>query len=203
MALVVFTGGARSGKSAAAQALAVLRAADGVDVTVAVFGRGSDDPEYADRIAAHRAARPVGWSTLEVADSAGWPTRVPNDRLLLVDCVGTMLGQVMEESFAAIQDASLGDAAADALPPGFADEFSARFEPLLSALLERAGDAIVVTNEVGDGIVPGYASGRFFRDELGRANRRLVERADAAYLCVAGRLIDLLALPQRAGWPDD
>ena len=52
-------------------------------------------------------------------------------------------------------------------------------------LVSRRGDTMVVTNEVGDGVVPAYARGRVFRDVLGRANRALVDGADAAYLCVA------------------
>ena len=70
-------------------------------------------------------------------------------------------------------------------------------------LVSRRGDTVVVTNEVGGGVVPAYALGRVFRDVLGRANRALVDGADAAYLCVAGRLVDLHARPTQAIWPED
>ena len=65
-----------------------------------------------------------------------------------------------------------------------------------------ASDTIVVTNEVGDGVVPSHTSGRLFRDLLGRCNRRLIDVADAAYLVVAGRLVPLDALTRDAAWPE-
>lgn len=204
MALVVFTGGARSGKSSAAQRLASARAADGAEVVVAVFGRGSaDDAEFAERIARHQTQRPAGWRTLEATDSAGWPARVADDALLVVDCLGTLLGLAMEEAWALTGDGDLVAAAPDALPDGFESEVESRFGLAVAWLLGRCGDTIVVTNEVGDGIVPAYASGRYFRDELGRANRMLVDSAEAAYLCVAGRVLDLGRLPRDAAWPHD
>jgi adenosylcobinamide kinase/adenosylcobinamide-phosphate guanylyltransferase len=68
-------------------------------------------------------------------------------------------------------------------------------------LVARSGDTVIVTNEVGSGLVPVYPDGRLFRDVLGRANRLLVDRADAAYLAVSGRLFDLTTLPHDAAWP--
>ena len=205
MALVVFTGGARSGKSSAAQRLAEARAAVGTKVTVVVFGRIDDgDAEFAERVARHRADRPAGFATVEATDTAAWTSEVPESGLVLVDCLGTLLGLAME----AVWDerrtgAALVDAQADTLPPGFEDAAASRLGAAVDWLLARAGDTIVVTNEVGDGVVPAYATGRLFRDLLGRANRRLVDRADAAYLAVAGRLVDLGTLPREAGWPRD
>ena len=70
-------------------------------------------------------------------------------------------------------------------------------------MIAREGDTIVVSNEVGDGLVPAYATGRLFRDLLGRANRRLIDAADSAWLVVAGRLVDLGALGHDAAWPED
>ena len=204
MALVVFTGGARSGKSAAAQSLAESRALDGHDVTVMVFGRESEqDPEFADRIRRHRADRPADWSTVEITSLTALQARSTVPGLLVVDCIGTMLGLAMEEAYA---DAAAGDlqtADPGALPEGFAEAAEFRFGTALEAILGRRGDTIVVTNEVGDGIVPMYASSRWFRDRLGLANRALIAAADAAYLTVAGRLIDLSSLPGQARWPED
>ena len=78
---------------------------------------------------------------------------------------------------------------------------AARVDPLLTLLLVRRGDTIVVTNETGWGVVPAWPSARIFRDELGRANRRLTAAADAAYLVVDGRCLDLKKLPHRPAWP--
>lgn len=205
MALVVFTGGARSGKSAAASTLASRREADAASVCVLVFGRErAGDPEFAKRIAHHRASRPVAWSTVEADRSDGWAEQVPDGALLLVDCVGTLLGLAMEEAWNALASSGTLEAADESiLPQGYEEAVAERFRGALRLLLERCGDTIVVTNEVGDGIVPGYATGRLFRDELGLANRALVGAADAAYLCVAGRLVDLTGLPGVACWPED
>lgn len=178
MALVVFTGGARSGKSAAAQALALRREMDGGRVVVAVFGKAMpDDLEFAERIARHRADRPASFETLEADAASEWMERVPDDCVLVIDCLGTLLGLAMD---------SIAD-----------------FDRAIDWILGRTGDTIVVTNEVGDGVVPAYASGRVFRDVLGRANRQLISSADAAWLCIAGRLLDLERLPQEARWPAD
>lgn len=204
MALVVFTGGARSGKSAAAQRLASERALEGARVVVAVFGPTDGvDPEMADRIARHQADRPSGFATIEAADALSWRDAVPEDSLLVVDCLGTWLGKAMLEAWDDSASGELNDAPADTLPPLVEERTEAIVTQALEWIIARPGDTIVVTNEVGDGIVPGYASGRLFRDLLGQANRRLVTQADAAYLCVAGHLLDLAALPREASWPQD
>ncbi|PKP61759.1 MAG: hypothetical protein CVT67_06805 [Actinobacteria bacterium HGW-Actinobacteria-7] len=203
MALVVITGGARSGKSGAAVQLGRVRMLDGALVTVAVFGRESIDAEFVLRVDAHRASRPEGWNTIEARDSRSWIDSVPDDGLLIIDCLGTWVGLAMEEAFDSCMSGGLGSAPADSLPTGFSEEFEARTTPVIDWLVSRAGDTIVVTNEVGDGVVPEFASGRFFRDELARANRTLVASADSAYLCVCGRLLDLLKLPVDVSWPED
>lgn len=204
MALVVFTGGARSGKSAAAQRLASERALDGARVVVAVFGPTDGvDPEMAARIARHQAGRPAGFTTIEAADALSWRDAVPEDSLLVVDCLGTWLGKAMLEAWDDSTSGELTDAPADTLPPLVEERTEAIVAQALEWIVARRGDTIVVTNEVGDGIIPGYASGRLFRDLLGQTNRRLVMQADAAYLCVAGHLLDLAALPREASWPQD
>ncbi|HEY5540591.1 MAG TPA: bifunctional adenosylcobinamide kinase/adenosylcobinamide-phosphate guanylyltransferase [Coriobacteriia bacterium] len=206
MTLVVMTGGARSGKSSAAEHLARVRHAQGAPVHAAVFGHsaGGDDAEFAERIAKHQAGRPEGFVTREYAGGLGWVESAPTDAVLLVDCLGTLLGRVMEEEWDRVAEPdSLAEADAEQLPDGFEVACIARFDEIVAALSARKGDTIVVTNEVGQGIVPAFASGRLFRDLLGRANRRLIDLADAAYLVVAGRLIDLASLPRQVRWPKD
>lgn len=186
MALVVVTGGARSGKSAVATRLAH---AHGGRVFVAVAGLGDGDPEMAARIDRHREDRPRDWTTLEVAGVpvAEWLTGVPGDACLVVDCLGTLVSALL------FADAET--------PTEAAAEDTAR--SLVDALVKRVGDTIIVTNEVGTGVVPVSASGRLFRDVLGRANARLVDAADAAYLVIAGRCIELTAMPRDVAWPSD
>ena len=206
MALVLITGGARSGKSRAAEQLAASRALEGIPVTVAVFGSESD-AEMTERIAHHRSHRPDGFCTLVARGSMSWLSEVSPDSLLVVDCLGTCVGLAMLEVWdecatLAVDDATDMTEAAE-LPAGFEPAFTSRVNAIVAALAEREGDTIVVTNEVGDGVVPAYATGRIFRDELGRANRALADIADAAYLAVAGRMIDLTASPRAIDWPTD
>ena len=203
MALVVFTGGARSGKSAAAQRLAQRRAVDGQRVVVAVFGREEGDPEFAERVMRHRADRPAEFATLEVSDSRAWLAEVDREALLVVDCLGTLLGRVLEEEWGSMGSGFLGEAPEEGLPSGFEAAVAQRGAAMVEAIAERCGDTIIVTNEVGDGVIPAFATGRVFRDVLGRCNRRLVEAADVSYLVVAGRLLPLDGLRTDAQWPED
>lgn len=204
MPLVVFTGGVRSGKSGAAQRLARRRQLDGARVIVAVFGPTADtDAEMVARIGRHRDDRPPSFETLEPADPTAWLAEIPADAVLVIDCLGTLLGRVMEAAWDMHAQEGLGQARAETLPDGFEADVTERFETLLRLLGERAGDTIVVTNEVGDGIVPAFATGRLFRDLLGGANRTLVRLAASSYWCIAGRLVELDGLPLDAHWPTD
>lgn len=189
MTLIVVTGAVRSGKSAAAERLAASR---GVPVVVAVAGWDGDE-EMKRRIAVHRADRPAEWSTVAGGGDPEWLTRVPPDSLLLLDCLGTL---VSNACYARIGDAEMATAAQEA---AVAEDVDA----LVAALTTRAGDTIVVTNEAGWGVVPAWPSARAFRDSLGRANRALIDAADAAYLVIDGRFLDLLALPNKPSWPID
>lgn len=195
MALVLITGAVRSGKSAVAQRLAEERAARGHDVVVAVFGSDADDVEMAARIERHRAERPAALRTLEAADSRSWRDEVPDDAVLLVECLGTLAGRVLDEMVRAT------------CPEPTSRELEAGLDTALSEtiawLARRRGDTVVVSNEVGWGVVPAHASGRVFRDALGRANAALARVADAAYLVVNGRVVDLTALAADVSWPED
>jgi adenosylcobinamide kinase / adenosylcobinamide-phosphate guanylyltransferase len=203
MALVVFTGGARSGKSSAAQALARRRAMDGQPVAAVVFGMVSEDPEMGERAARHQSERPAGFELLEAQDSRSWLGQAGEGSLLLIDCLGTLVGMVMSEEWpSAAAGHELVDAGSD-LPLGYAESVESKVGELVRALSDRSGDTIVVTNEVGGGVVPAYGSGRLFRDVLGRANRALVSRADRSYLVVCGRLVELGGLSTSPAWPED
>ncbi|MDF1541723.1 MAG: bifunctional adenosylcobinamide kinase/adenosylcobinamide-phosphate guanylyltransferase [Anaerosomatales bacterium] len=191
MALVVITGGARSGKSAAAQRMAVARSRAGARVVVAVFGKADGDPEFAERIERHRTGRPEGFRTLEASDPRSWIEDVAEDELLVLECLGTLTALAMEE---------IGQTETEVASSDLLDSSLSEF---VEWVVRRPGDTIVVTNEVGWGVVPSFASGRIFRDALGRANAALVTAADASYLAVNGRLLDLGCLPRDVQWPAD
>ena len=186
--LALLTGPVRSGKSACGLKLALD---SGEAVVIAVGGRG-DDPEMARRIARHRAERPDSLVVIETAGDPQWMKRVPAGACLLVDCLGTILGASLVSLVT--EGAELADDAAEQRAAEAADV-------LVDRLLARSGPTVVVTNEVGWGIVPATPLGRLFRDALGRANRRLTDGADAAWLVVAGRCVDIHSLPQEVWWP--
>ena len=93
MSLIVLTGAARSGKSSAAEGLAVSRRGP---VIVAVGGR-EDDAEMSRRIDAHRASRPTAWSVREITPYPSWVAEVPDDCVLVLECLSTLVGLIAWE----------------------------------------------------------------------------------------------------------
>lgn len=172
------TGGVRSGKSRHAEQLLVGAAGEGPALYVAPGPFPSDDdPDWAARVAAHRARRPAAWSTQESGDLVGALSRgVP----VLVDCLGTWLT-------ALIDDAEAWEAPAEDLETLVAD----RLDPVLPALERATAAVVLVTNEVGWGVVPAHRSGRVFRDLLGTVNARVAAACDEVHLVVAGRVLVL------------
>lgn len=185
--LAVLTGPVRSGKSSAGLRLAL----DTGRPVVAVVGGRADDDEMRRRIDRHRAERPSEVTVVESVEP-DWRECVAPDDCVLLDCVGTVLGGSIWQLVPA--EADVADAAAEEAAEEAADE-------LVAWLIARPGPTVVVTNEVGWGVVPPTPLGRLFRDVLARANRRLVDGADAAWLVVAGRCIDLATYPREAVWP--
>ena len=172
------TGGVRSGKSRHAEQLLAGAAGDGPALYVAPGPSPSgDDPDWAARVAAHRARRPAAWSTQESGDLVGALSRgVP----VLVDCLGTWLT-------ALIDDAEAWEAPAEDLEALVAD----RLDLVLPALERATAEVVLVTNEVGWGVVPAHRSGRVFRDLLGTVNARVAAACDEVHLVVAGRVLVL------------
>jgi adenosylcobinamide kinase/adenosylcobinamide-phosphate guanylyltransferase len=170
--LILILGGARSGKSTTAERIA--RDLGGDDVLYVATAEAWDD-EMRARIAEHRRARPANWRTLEAPFNVADRLReVEIPGVLLLDCITLLASNALLT-----------------LPEDCAQETAIKvvlgeIEPLL--LLFQAGHAtwIVVSNEVGMGIVPPYRLGRLFRDALGLANQRLAQAADEVVLMVAG-----------------
>ncbi|MBA2952929.1 adenosylcobinamide kinase/adenosylcobinamide phosphate guanyltransferase [Nocardioides sp. MAH-18] len=167
---VLVTGGVRSGKSRHAESLLADRQA----VTYVAPGPVRDDADWAARVARHRARRPAHWTTLETGDlTAALGTPGP----VLVDCLGTWLTRL-------IDDAGLWDARTE--------DVSAYVEEQVDSAIGELHDGVVlVTNEVGWGVVPEHRSGRLFRDLLGEANVRFAEACDEVHLVVSGRVLRL------------
>jgi len=171
--LTLILGGARSGKSAHAQQLARERGGD--DVLFVATAQALDD-EMTARIESHRRERPAGWRTLEAPRHTGQAiARAEPIAVVLVDCLTLLVSNAVLAQ--APESASAAEAEAAAL---------AEVKELLAAYQSGTASWIVISNEVGLGLVPPYPVGRTYRDALGRANQRLAARADEAVLMVAG-----------------
>jgi adenosylcobinamide kinase/adenosylcobinamide-phosphate guanylyltransferase len=177
---VLVTGGVRSGKSRHAEEL-VREAADGGAATYVAPGPTTDedmDPDWAARVAAHRSRRPESWATAETRDLAS-AVRA-GDGPVLVDCLGTWLTAVLDEERA-------WDRTADQLE----ELVARRTDDVVAALAATDRDVVLVTNEVGLGVVPAHRSGRVFRDLLGAVNQQLGAACDEVHLVIAGRVLVL------------
>jgi adenosylcobinamide kinase / adenosylcobinamide-phosphate guanylyltransferase len=179
--LIVILGGARSGKSAFAKRLAASSKQSVAFIATATAG----DDEMRERIARHRASRPKGWRTLEEPLDLAGAVRTAGDLadVLLLDCITLWLANWLSQRYGMTDEDEFAS-------PSFLDEEALQKE--VGALLEALNflapnkTLIVVTNEVGLGIVPAYPLGRVYRDALGYVNRRLADAADRVYLMVAG-----------------
>jgi adenosylcobinamide kinase/adenosylcobinamide-phosphate guanylyltransferase len=171
--LIVVLGGARGGKSSYAQRMA--EELGGPDVLYIATAEALDD-EMKTRIAVHRADRPREWRTLEAPSllSAPLAERTKGARVVLVDCMTMLASNAMLSV-----DAEAHPDQAEAAVEGEVDA-------LLTAVAASEATWIVVTNEVGLGLVPPNPLGRLYRDGLGRANQTLATAADEAILMVAG-----------------
>lgn len=160
-------GGARSGKSAYAQRLAEASCAERLYLATATPG----DEEMAARIARHRAGRGQGWTTLEepleVARALQRHARA--GRVVVLDCLTLWLSNLL-----------LGGR--DPAPA---------IAGLAEAIAALAGPVILISNEVGMGVVPTHKLGREFRDWQGQANQEIARACDAAILVVAGLPLQL------------
>jgi len=172
---VLVLGGARSGKSATAERM--LAAREQVDYVACGPAADGTDQAWSERVRVHQQRRPAHWTTLETLDVAGVLTAMPSARQsvpVLVDCLSTWLAGVMD-------DCGLWAGAA-----GADKEVAARVDGLLDGWRSTRRQVVVVSNEVGSGVVPATVSGGRFRDELGTLNARIAAESEQVWLCVAG-----------------
>ena len=164
-------GGARSGKSAFAERLAEESGLEMVYIATAEAG----DAEMAERIASHRARRGSGWRTIEAPEAleAALAREAGEGRATLVDCLTLWLANLIERHA----------------------DLDARTEALAEAARRAPGLRILVSNEVGLGIVPDNALARKFRDAQGRLNQRIAAAADRVAFMAAGLPLWLKGAP--------
>jgi len=182
--LVLLLGGARSGKSSYAQRLAMELGGDRV-LYLATAEAG--DQEMRTRIEAHRRIRPAAWRTIEAPRRAGQAVAAAlgDAQVVLVDCITLLVSNVML-SLGDEPDASVAEA-----------EVLREVEEIVAVCQGREATFVVVSNEVGLGVVPANASARLYRDLLGRANQLLAETAARVYWMVAGLPVELKSLQAR------
>ena len=182
--ITVILGGVRSGKSRFAQELAQKMGGDDV-LFIATAEAG--DAEMSRRIQIHRSSRPAAWTTLEAAQNVGASLQQRlqsslHHRIVLIDCLTLLVSNVLLDC-------------GDQIDPAIAERrVDAEIQSLLTACEQCQGTVIIVSGEVGLGVVPESALGRQYRDLLGWANQAVTSRSNAAFLMVAGLPIELKSL---------
>jgi adenosylcobinamide kinase/adenosylcobinamide-phosphate guanylyltransferase len=173
--LTLVLGGARSGKSHHAEQLALQCA--GPVTYVATAGEGDEEMQL--RVALHRARRPEHWGLVEepVRLAEALYTHTQHGGCVLVDCLTLWLNNLLFSEHHEYPDTGL------ITPP---EAWTTEIDALLTALPLLPGEVILVSNEIGLGVVPMGAVTRFYVDELGRLNQRLAALADNVHLLVAG-----------------
>jgi adenosylcobinamide kinase/adenosylcobinamide-phosphate guanylyltransferase len=169
--LTLILGGARSGKSTYAEKLATEMGQRVLYIATAE----AKDVEMAERIAAHRLARPATWQTLEaprhVGDALSTLERRPD--VMLLDCLTLLVSNIILELESEPQTT-------------IEAVIETEIQSIMTTRKNLDVPLIVVSNEVGLGLVPDYPLGRLYRDVLGRANQYLASLADQVFFMVAG-----------------
>ena len=182
--LTLILGGARSGKSTFAEQRA--RELGGESVLYVATSEMKDD-EMQQRVAKHRAERLTAWGTLEAPRNVAQALQQEGSKakVILLDCMTFLVANHLMDA-AAPKDNPFDDPSADPFDPQIEADVVAEVEALVMYVQQSKVDLIVVSNEVGLGVVPPYELGRAYRDILGRANQILARHADEVQLLVAG-----------------
>ena len=175
MPSVLIIGGARSGKSGFAQELALKLGEPVLFVATATAG----DEEMAERIAQHRKARPATWSTLEATTGIGDKIcgQLGQAEVVIVDCITLLVNNIFSRYDQQGEQINASQVE---------EEITAEIEELIKSVKRIDALFIIVTNELGTGLVPPSKVARLYRDLLGKANQKLAEVSEEVYLMVAG-----------------
>jgi adenosylcobinamide kinase/adenosylcobinamide-phosphate guanylyltransferase len=180
--LTLVLGGARSGKSRYAQSIC-KPSTRVIYIATASSGADADDYEMRERIARHRADRPTEWQTVEEPlDLSRAVREAPVEAILLIDCITLWISNLMwefREKPAAEQEKLILAKVDDLIEAG-------RLRAEKSIAIGTAGEVVIVSNEVGGGLVPEHPVARAFRDLQGFANQRLAQAADNVVFIIAG-----------------
>ncbi len=182
---ILILGGARSGKSYFAQKLAQELGKPVLFVATAVAG----DEEMKQRIEEHQGARSAAWSTLEVTTHVGnqISQKIGEAQVVIVDCITLLVNNI----FCQCIDQTSGQIDASLIEKKVTSEIS----ELVECINHIDASFIMVTNEVGMGLVPANKMGRLYRDLLGKANQLLAQGVDEVYLMAAGLPVQIKPFP--------
>ncbi len=173
---ILVIGGARSGKSHFAQELALKSGGQVLFVATAEAG----DEEMRQRIEEHRKARPAAWRTLETTTHVGRQItqKIGDAQAVIIDCITLLVSNILLE---------YSDNTGERIDAALVEKaVTAEVGELIDCINRVNATFIIVTNEVGLGLVPANKMSRLYRELLGRANQTLAQRADEIYLVVAG-----------------
>jgi adenosylcobinamide kinase/adenosylcobinamide-phosphate guanylyltransferase len=174
--VLLLLGGARSGKSRYAQEYAQKQAEKVLFVATATAG----DEDMRQRIEQHKKDRPVDWTTLEVTHRLGKEIEAAwvGEDVLIIDCITMLVNNIFcsydEDQFEKLEDAVLEK------------KVVSEISELIACMKRVEASFIIISNEVGLGLVPDNRMGRLYRDILGRANQMLAQNSEEVYLMVAG-----------------
>ena len=173
--LVLIIGGARSGKSSFAQRLAKKAGSNVLFLATAQAG----DDEMAERIARHKTSRPATWHTIEepLELASVLQREASSTDVVIVDCLTLWLNNLL------LKEGGTSET-----------EVLEQVDRLLDVYKNGTASYIVVSGEVGLGLVPPYPLGRLYRDILGWMNQKVASRADKVFLMVAGIPLELKSL---------
>ncbi|MFC1950328.1 bifunctional adenosylcobinamide kinase/adenosylcobinamide-phosphate guanylyltransferase [Chloroflexota bacterium] len=173
---VLIIGGARSGKSCFAQELTLKLGEPALFVATAT----ADDEEMRYRIEEHQRVRPATWNTIEVT------TRIANQidhkigeaQVVIIDCITLLINNIFSQYI---------NSASEQIDTSLIEgEVTSEINELADCINRTDASFVIVTNEVGTGLVPTNKMGRLYRDLLGKANQILAQRVDEVYLMIAG-----------------
>jgi adenosylcobinamide kinase/adenosylcobinamide-phosphate guanylyltransferase len=181
MSSILILGGARSGKSRFAVELAKKATLPVLFIATAMAG----DAEMQERIIMHRRERPAEWRTLEVSENIGWhiESKAGDAGVVIVDCITMLVSNILcGQRFPDPESILLKEAETAVI---------SEIQGLIDCIQHSKAIFILVSNEVGLGLVPSNHISRLYRDLLGKANQKLAQHADEAYFMAAGLPISI------------
>lgn len=186
MSLTMVTGGARSGKSTFAEELVsklvLRRKGQNSNAQVLYIATAIPfDAEMKIRIQKHREQRSRDWRTIEQSEGLATVFQQAEERIILLDCITVMLGNLLFSSGVDEEMPNLAEVAQ--VEKKITDQMTEILDVIKRDLTR---DVVIVTNELGLGLVPAYPLGRIFRDLAGRINQKIAKASDHVYFVISG-----------------